>query len=103
MIDQLIQLGTGAAGGLVGGNALGAAFRGRGVGAGQSSLVGMIVGAAATYFFGPTLGPIIAGIVGSGGLDAILGNLLSGAGGGAAGTLIWGLIRSMMGGGAQQA
>lgn len=96
MIEQLIPLLTGGAGGLVGGNVIGAAFRNAGVTTASSSIVGVIAGAIATHFFGPTLGPIVGSIVGSGGLDAILGNLLSGAGGGGAAAVILGIIKSMM-------
>ncbi len=58
MLEQLIPLATGGLGGLLGGNAAGSMFRKTGVGAGSSSIVGMIAGAAATYFFGPTMGPM---------------------------------------------
>lgn len=90
------SLATGGLGGLIGGNLLGAAFRSKGVGAGSSSIVGIVVGAVATHFFGPTVGPIIASIAGNIDLAALLGNLLSGAGGGGIGALLYGILRSLM-------
>ena len=96
MLEQLIPLATGGLGGLLGGGAAGSMFRNSGVTAGSSSVVGIITGAIATYFFGPTLGPIVGGLIGTGGIEAILGNLLSGAGGGGVGTILFGIIKSMM-------
>ena len=54
MLEQLIPLATGALGGLLGGNTTGAMFRKTGMGAGSSSMIGMIAGTVPTYFFGPT-------------------------------------------------
>jgi len=99
MLEQLIPLATGGAGGLLGGNLLGALFRRSGVGVGSSSIVGIAAGAIATYFLGPTYGPMVGGLVGGADLGSILGNLAVGAGGGAGGSLIWGILRSVMGGG----
>ena len=93
MLEQLIPLAAGAGGGLVGGNLFGSFFR---TGRGSNSVVGMIAGALATYFFGDTMGPIIGGLVGSGMMEQILGGLLTGAGGGGAGTILWGIIRSVL-------
>lgn len=98
MLEQLIPLVTGGLGGLLGGNATGAMFRKSGMGVGSSSVVGMIAGAIATYFLGPTWGPMVGGLIGTGGLESILGNLLAGGAGGAGGTILMGIIRSMMGG-----
>ncbi|MDX2259796.1 MAG: hypothetical protein NW205_12895 [Hyphomicrobiaceae bacterium] len=94
MIEQLIPLATGAAGGLVGSNILGALFKKSGVA--SNSLVGIIAGAVATHFFGPTYGPLIGNLIGSGGLEAIIGNLGVGAAGGGVAGLIWGIIKSMV-------
>ncbi|MEL7047520.1 MAG: hypothetical protein AAFO75_00925 [Pseudomonadota bacterium] len=102
MLDQIdpsiIAAATGGAGGLVGGNILGALFRKSGLGMGSSSLVGIVAGAAATYFLGPTYGPMVGGLAGGGDIGSILGNLAVGAGGGAGGSLLLGIIRSMLGG-----
>lgn len=98
MLEQLIPLATGGAGGLLGGNLLGSLFRKSGVGVGSSSMVGIIAGAVATYFLGPTYGPMVGGLIGGGDMGSIIGNLATGLGGGAGGSLIWGILRSVMGG-----
>ncbi len=89
LIPVLLQ---GGLGGLVGGNILGRIGKGS---VGQNSLVGIIGGAIATYFFGPTYGPMLGGLVGSG-LEQIVGNLGVGAVGGGGLGLIISLLRSMM-------
>lgn len=91
----LIQLGTGAAGGLIGGNILGRIGKG---GVGTNSLVGIIGGAAATHFFGPQVGAMVGAVAGAGALDpmTIVGNLLAGAGGGSALGLIISVLRGIM-------
>lgn len=97
MIENLIPLLVGGGGGLVGGNIIGSLFRGKGVGAGSSTLVGVAAGALATHFFGPTYGPMIAGLIGGGDLGSLLGSGVTGLAGGAGGTLLWGLVKSVMG------
>lgn len=96
MLEQLLPLLAGGGGGILGGNIIGSLFRNSGVGAGSSTVVGAITGAIASYFFGPTFGPIVAGLIGSGGLDALLGNGVAGLAGGGVGTIVWGIIKSMM-------
>jgi len=98
MLEQLIPLATGGAGGLVGGNILGALFRKSGMGVGSSSLVGIIGGALATQFLGPTYGPMVASLVAGSGFGDIIGNLAVGAGGGGVLSIVFGIIRSFMGG-----
>jgi len=98
MIEQLIPLATGGLGGLLGGNITGALFRKSGMGIGSSSLFGIVAGAAATYFLGPTYGPMVGAMVPGTGIELILGNLAVGAGGGAGGSILAGLLRSMLGG-----
>jgi hypothetical protein len=94
---DLISLGTGALGGLLGGNVLGKAVGGGKVNMAQGSLVGIIGGALGTYFLGPTIGPMLGAAMANN-LDVmtIIANLLTGAGGGAATGIIWGIIRRMM-------
>ena len=96
-MEALIPLATGAAGGLLGGNVTGALFRKSGMGAGSSSLVGIIGGALATQFLGPTLGPMVGMAIGSGSLDlmSIIGNLAAGAGGGGVLGIVIGIVRSL--------
>ncbi len=96
MLEQLLPLIAGGAGGLVGGNVTGALFRKAGVGLGSSSIVGIAAGALATHFFGPTIGPIVAGLVGTGDIGSIVGNAVTGLGGGGIGTIVWGIIRSLI-------
>lgn len=93
MLEQLIPLAAGAGGGLVGGNLLGSLFK---TGRGSNSIVGMVAGAIATYFFGDTFGPMIGGLVASGMLEQIIGGLATGAGGGGLATIVWGIIRSVL-------
>lgn len=91
----LIQLGTGALGGLLGGNILGQIGKG---GVGTNSLVGIIGGAVATHFFGPQVGQLVGAVAGAGALDpmTIVGNLLAGAGGGGVLGLVISVLRGMM-------
>ena len=86
-------LAAGAGGGLIGGNLFGSMFRGSG--RGSNSIVGMIAVIICTYLFGDTLGPIVAGLVGTGVLEQIISGLLTGVGGGG-GSILWGILRSLM-------
>ena len=99
MIDQLIPLVTGGAGGLLGGNILGKIAGGSSVGVGSNTLIGIIGGLVGQYMFGPEVGSMIGAVAGGGGLDpmTIVGNLLAGAGGGGGLGLLWGIARRFMG------
>jgi len=55
----------------------------------------MIAVIICTYLFGDTLGPIVAGLVGTGVLEQIISGLLTGVGGGG-GSILWGILRSLM-------
>ncbi|MEO0729280.1 MAG: hypothetical protein AAFY64_02740 [Pseudomonadota bacterium] len=94
----LIGLATGGVGGLLGGNILGAMTK---AGAGTNSLVGMVGGAAATYFLGPQVGGIIGPMLGAGAgmgatdIGGIVSNLAAGAGGGGILSIVIGVLKSM--------
>lgn len=100
MLELLLPLLTGGAGGAIGGNLLGGLLGKAGGGVASRSLIGIVGGALATKFLGPTLGPMVGAAIGSGALDpmAIIANLATGAGGGGVLTIVLGLIQSMMGG-----
>ncbi|MEM9030520.1 MAG: hypothetical protein AAGC70_19340 [Pseudomonadota bacterium] len=99
MVELIVPLATGAAGGLVGGNILGALFR---LGFGTGSLIGLIGGALAVQFFGPEFGPQLSDLAGSAYSAAddlapgtVIGNLIIGAGGGSVLSLVIGGLRSI--------
>ena len=93
-----ISLGTGALGGLLGGNILGKIVGGDKVNMASGSLIGIIGGAIGQYFLGPTIGPMVgAALANNTDVMTIVANLLSGAAGGGGLGVIWGIIRRMAG------
>ncbi|MEL7304005.1 MAG: hypothetical protein AAGJ53_09965 [Pseudomonadota bacterium] len=103
LLMQFLPLITGGAGGLVGGNILGALFRKGGMGVGSSSLIGIIGGALATQFLGPEMGNLVGAQIGPAtagqtDLTSILANFGAGAAGGGGLSIVFVIIRSLFGG-----
>lgn len=103
MEANIIQLATGALGGLVGGNIFGALFQATGMGLGSRSLIGLVGGALAVQFFGPDVANLAGDLVGSyDPQDALaqgtaLSNLVAGTAGGAALAIVMGILNGLFG------